>query len=314
VLGLLDTRLDVPPTTVYLMTFRDGKCTANCGFCPQARLSGSRADMLSRVSWPTYQTTKVLDRIETACNLSGKLKRICIQALNYAGVFNDLSALVEAIRARSRIPVSASCQPVEEKDIVQLANAGVQRIGIPLDAATEEVFDKVKGYVVGGPYEWKTQLRLLGRATEIFGRGRVSTHLIVGIGETEEQMVSAIQNCVHMGVLPALFAFTPIQGTTLSLNKSPEVSQYRRIQVARQLIVNGIARFEDMKFSRGRLTDFGVSEQTVKSLVETGEPFQTSGCPGCNRPYYNERPEGPIYNYARELTRDETSIAESQLA
>jgi len=31
----------------------------------------------------------------------------------------------------------------------------------------------------------------------------------------------------------------------------------------------------------------------------------TSGCPNCNRPYYNEKPSGPIYNYPRPLKKEE---------
>ena len=39
------------------------------------------------------------------------------------------------------------------------------------------------------------------------------------------------------------------------------------------------------------------------SLLQSGDPFTTSGCPGrdgkvaCNRPYGNERPSGPIRNF-----------------
>jgi len=53
VLGLLEGKLDDEPTTTYLMTYKTGKCTANCGFCPQARNSLSKAELLSRISWPT---------------------------------------------------------------------------------------------------------------------------------------------------------------------------------------------------------------------------------------------------------------------
>jgi biotin synthase len=56
-----------------------------------------------------------------------------------------------------------------------------------------------------------------------------------------------------------------------------------------------------MKFDEnGRLIDFGME---IESLIQTGEPFMTSGCPGengkvaCNRPYGNERPSGPIRNF-----------------
>ena len=60
VLGLLEGKLDAEPTTAYLMTYRTGKCTANCGFCPQARASKSNTELLSRVSWPTFPTPNVL--------------------------------------------------------------------------------------------------------------------------------------------------------------------------------------------------------------------------------------------------------------
>ena len=45
------------------------------------------------------------------------------------------------------------------------------------------------------------------------------------------------------------------------------------------------------------------------TLPQTGDPFQTSGCPDCNRPFYNEQPSGPFYNYPRPLTATETARA-----
>jgi len=189
----------------------------------------------------------------------------------------------------------------------QLAEVGVERIGIPLDVATEELFCKVKGRYVGGPYVWAEQFRLLSEAVQIFGKGEVSTHLIVGLGETEKEMVETVQRCVDMGVLPALFAFTPIPGTALENNSQPSVPAYRRVQLARHLIFHGIARYEDMSFNgKDCVSDFSVDKEVLMRIVQTGEPFLTSGCPNCNRPYYNEKPSGPIYNYPRPLTKKET--------
>jgi biotin synthase len=39
--------------------------------------------------------------------------------------------------------------------------------------------------------------------------------------------------------------------------------------------------------------------------LKDGEAFRTTGCPGCNRPFYNERPSGPFYNYPRPLKQNE---------
>jgi biotin synthase len=305
VLELLNGKLDAKPTTAYLMTYRKGKCSANCGFCPQARESYGRADMLSRVSWPVFSTESVINGVEKAVK-EGKLKRVCLQALNFPEVFKHLECLVNVIRNKVDVPISVSCQPLNSDNIRFLAEAGVERIGIPLDAATEVVFNKVKGLSAGGPYVWKEQFKILGDAVNIFGRGKVSTHLIVGLGETERDMIRLIQRCVDMGVLPALFAFTPILGTTLEHMPQPSIQKYRHVQIARYLIVYGMARYENMRFDGEKcIYDFGIDEQTLLQIIRTGEPFYTSGCPNCNRPYYNEKPSGPIYNYARELTEEE---------
>jgi biotin synthase len=121
-------------------------------------------------------------------------------------------------------------------------------------------------------------------------------------------MVNMIQKCVDMGVLPALFAFTPVAGTALENLRQPPIQQYRRVQLARHLIFHGIIRAESMNFDEnGRITHFGVDKETLKQTVLSGEPFRTSGCPNCNRPYYNEKPGGPIYNYPKPLSKEEAA-------
>ena len=313
VLGLLNAKLDAPPTTVYLMTYKRGKCSANCSFCPQAKGSQSRTDMLSRVSWPIYLTKHVINRIERTFK-EAKTERVCIQALNYPQVFFHLQALVNAIHKQSCIPISVSCQPLQRENIVRLAEAGIERIGIPLDAATEEIFTRIKGSSTGGFYSWKDQWKLLDEAVGVFGKGKVSTHLIVGLGETEKHMIKTLQQCVDMTVLPGLFAFTPIPGTGLANESQPPIEKYRRIQVARYLIVQGTARYEDMSFDEKEdLSEFGVDDQILLQVVEKGEAFLTSGCPDCNRPYYNEKPRGLMYNYPRKLSPDDVSSIKKQL-
>ncbi|MEM3627081.1 MAG: radical SAM protein [Candidatus Bathyarchaeia archaeon] len=309
VLGLLRGKLDAEPTTAYLMTYRRGKCLANCSFCPQARMSRGRSDMLSRVSWPAFATKSVINGIEKAVK-AGKIKRVCLQALNYPEVFKHLTALIKMVRKKTSVQISVSCQPVDNENIRQLAEAGAERISIPLDAATPEIFDKVKGLSAGGPYRWERQFELLSEAVKVFGRGKVGTHLIVGLGETEREMVKIIQQCVDMGVLPALFAFTPISGALLEDKPQPSIQSYRRIQTARYLIVNGVTRYENLNFNgENRIRDFGVDAKGLLKIIQTGEPFRTSGCPNCNRPYYNEKPSGPIYNYPRPLKEEEIAQA-----
>ncbi|MEA2090029.1 MAG: radical SAM protein [Thermoproteota archaeon] len=313
VLRLLNGRLDAKPTTAYLLTYKEEKCTANCAFCPQARTSSARSDKLSRVTWLPFPLKQVFSGIKRTVQ-RGEIKRVCIQALNYPTVFKDLLALVKQLRLYTEVPISLSCQPLNCKKLKELLQAGVERISIALDAATKKLFDQLKGKWVGGPYVWERQRRTLLDAVKIFGEGLVTTHLIVGLGETEREMVQTIQWSVDSKVYPSLFAFTPIRGTALENRPPPSVDHYRRIQIAQHLITRGEARFENMKFNpNGKIVDFGVPKNLLLNTVKSGRPFLTSGCPNCNRPYYNERPGGPIYNYPRPLTREEILEIEKQV-
>jgi len=312
-LGLLKGSVDALPSTVYLLTYHEGKCIANCQFCSQARSSTSRSDSLSRVTWPTFSIDKIISEIQRAVS-RGLVRRVCLQAVNYPHAFADVLNLIRSIRSKIDVPMSLSCQPFRGEQLQSLADAGLDRIGIPLDAATEDLFSKIKGPEAGGTYAWHEHLRALEASVAIFGRGRVSTHLMVGLGENDAQLVSITQEMVDMGVYPSLFAFTPIQGTPLENWSQPPVNRYRRIQLVQYLVTKGKARYSTMKFDqKGDLMDYGISLENLKEIVASGEPFLTSGCPDCNRPFYNERAGGPLYNYPRPLTRDEVALAEKDL-
>lgn len=310
-LGLTDGFLDVRPTTAYLLTHYPGRCLANCLFCPQAKTSRSRTDLLSRVSWPQFRLDDVL---ESLAKVGEGVGRVCIQAINYPGVTDDVLAIISQILSRIRIDISVSCQPVDVDTLHKLHRAGVDRISIPLDASTPEIFSMVKGPIAGGPYTWQSHMHALRQAVLVFGPGQVTTHLIVGLGETDCDMLGFIQEMVGQGVYPALFAFTPIPGTRLERNPRPSLLRYRVVQTARFLLVNQRVRVEDMSFDpAGALVDFGISREELIRVIRSGSPYLTSGCPNCNRPFYNERPSGPIYNFPRPLTPSEIGKIERTL-
>jgi lipoate-protein ligase A len=80
------------------------------------------------------------------------------------------------------------------------------------------------------------------------------------------------------------------------------------MQVARYLITNNLARVENFTFSDpGQLRDFNFPR--LHEILADGVAFQTSGCPDCNRPFYNERPGGIIYNYPKPLTAQQIEAA-----
>ncbi|NVM45494.1 MAG: radical SAM protein [Candidatus Lokiarchaeota archaeon] len=306
VLGLYESeRFKDSPTTCYLMTYKEGHCTANCGFCPQARESESSIELLSRVSWPIFSFKEFLTKLNYLPP-NKKFKRICIQTLNYFQNFQDLTEIIPQIKKNSEIPISVAIPPMSKEKLEQLRSFGVERIGIALDAATPEIFENIKGKKVKSSYNWETHLQNLKDALEIFPEGLVTTHLIVGLGETSKEILELISDLHKLKIKVSLFAFMPIKGTKLENLHRPKLITFRKIQLGRYLLINELKKLSDFTFNNnGDIIKFNLNKRDLWNIISNTDAFLTSGCPGCNRPYYTSRPSGPTYNYPRNLTNNE---------
>ena len=303
------------PTTAYLM--EGERCSRDCAFCPQARTASARGDLLARVNWPRVgeqDETGFWEGLRRAV-ADGQLRRACFQATATPSVMEAVEADVRRLRASCPdLPICVSVAARDLDEIRRVLGWGAQRVTLALDAATPDTYQATKGGDAG------PRLALLREAAERFP-GRIGTHLIAGLGETEREMVLAIQAMTDLGVAVALFAFTPVPGTALEDRRPPDLQAYRRLQAAHFLVTRGLARAGDMSFdSRGRVVSYGRTWGEVAARLggqpwgpgEAAEPglaFRTSGCPDCNRPYYNERPSGPLYNYPRPLSAGEVTGA-----
>jgi len=299
-LGLSGSACEVYPTTAYLMT--GSRCLLNCAFCAQARRSYAGSQKLSRVSWPLFKTDDVFRRLAKS-HEDGILKRACIQVVNSRDVFSVLEERVARLRRVTKVPLSVAANCLREKEMDTLFLRGADVLGISLDCATGPLYRRVK------EGRWNSALERLLRAALVHP-GRVRTHLIAGLGETEEEMVRMLEYLYEHCIPVGLFAFTPVRGTAMADHGCPEMASYRRIQYAHHLIKNG--HTGKYAFKKGKLF-FCENMEELKRLSGYGEAFQTSGCPGCNRPYYNERPGRPFYNYPRPLLENEFEEALSML-
>jgi len=294
-----------PPTTCYLMTYIKGHCSANCGFCPQARSSDSSTENLSRVNWPIFSIIDVVNKLK-GLPVENNFKRICIQTLNYPNNFQDIVEIVRQIRVEYKGPISVAIPPMSKEQLKELKSIGVSKVGIALDGSTPEIFDNVKGQKINGPYKWEEHFQSLKNALDVFTKGYVSTHLIVGLGETHEEILKRLEDLHKLTITVSLFAFTPVKGTKFEIMSQPEIIDFRKIQLGRYLIVNNLKSINDYTFNKeGNLINFGVSKDELRDILENSSAFMTSGCTGCNRPYYTSRPSGPIYNYPRTLFIEE---------
>ncbi len=298
VLGLADVIMDAAPTTAYLML--GGRCVMDCGFCAQARSSRASALKLSRITWPEFDQPQTLALLAKAVE-RGDIRRCCLQVTVAEGTFQRTLEVIRAVRRTCDVPVDAAILPKGVAQVEELLAAGVDHVGFGLDAACGRVSQRVKGG------SWTRSLSLIEETARRFpGHGAV--HLIVGLGESEQEMAEMIQRMHDLGLVVGLFAFTPVRGTRMQGAPPPPLPIYRRMQVVRHLISNNLARIGDFTFSAtGQLLSFNLPR--LPEILADGAAFRTSGCPDCNRPFYNERPGGTMYNYPKALTSQQIAVA-----
>jgi biotin synthase-related radical SAM superfamily protein len=284
-----------------LLHYEEG-CLGKCHFCglSKSRREGPRGKTFIRVDWPLYLLEEILEKSRA----KDQIHRVCISMITHPRALEDALYVTRRFKEETLLSISLLISPtlIRKKDsLTAMKNAGADRLGIAIDAATPELFDQLRGKGVGGPHQWDHYWNVVQMAASVFGEFYVGIHLIVGLGETEKEMVAAIQRGQDMGALTHLFSFFPEKGSPMEGYPSPPLGQYRRVQLARWIINEGMGSAGQMKFDEsGRLIDFGMD---VDPLIQIGEPFMTSGCPGrdgkvaCNRPYGNERPSGPIRNF-----------------
>lgn len=128
---------------------------------------------------------------------------------------------VKAIRAAVNIPIQVQCEPPSDFAWFQkLKDAGAVSIGMHLEAVSE----RVRHQIMPGKAEVsiETYLKAFQAAVAVFGRGQVSTYILAGLGDTEEEILTMTEQLTRIGVYPFVVPFVPIQGTPLEHHTKPD--------------------------------------------------------------------------------------------
>ncbi len=289
-----------------LLTYPEG-CRANCAYCGLARHREADRDYADRnfirVDWPAVPMREVVDIIAKDAENS-PFHRMCISMITHPRSDADTVDVLKTWTARidpSTIPVSILSNPttMEREDVAQLRELGADIFTVALDAATPAIFERTRGKGVQSPHRWARYWEVLQHARDIFGPQKFGAHIIVGMGETEHELLSLVQELVDLGGHSHLFCFFPEQGSLMDHLPATPRDQWRRVQLARYLIDYAGVRVDQMSFdAEGRVQGYGLPEAELEAIVSDGTAFRTSGCPGkirddisaCDRPYGDSPP------------------------
>lgn len=296
---------DARPTCANLLLTYADTCLANCAYCGLARERPvAPADRsFIRVEWPVVETDVVVERM---ARFEPEVKRVCLSMVTHGRAYADSLQLVEQVTAAVDAPLSLLIAPnlFNRARLQEMKAAGVDMIGIGLDATSERVFERRRGRSVGGGLAWEQYWDIVRESVDVFGRGKVNCHLVAGLGETDADMVETIARVKRAGAVSYLFSFYPEAGSRMAHTRRPSLVRWRRLQLVKHLIEDDILDPADVTFdARGIIARIDADQVAVRAVVASGKPFRTDGCPGddgspaCNRPFGSYRPGEPFRDY-----------------
>ena len=295
-----------------LLTYPEG-CRANCAYCGLARHREAERDYADRnfirVDWPAVPLQEIVARV-AGDGSATPFHRMCISMITHPRSDADTVSVLETWTSRidpAVVPVSILSNPttMTTTDVRRLKELGADIFTVALDAATPEIFDRTRGKGVSSPHTWAKYWEILSAARDIFGPQKFGAHIIVGMGETEHDVLTLVQQLVDLGGHSHMFCFFPEKGSLMDHFPATPRDQWRRVQLARYLIDYAQVRVEHMRFDEaGRVVDFGMPKPELDAIVDKGIAFRTSGCPGkiqedisaCDRPY-GDSPPSNIASY-----------------
>ena len=295
-----------------LLTYPEG-CRANCAYCGLAQHREADRDYADRnfirVDWPAVPMTEIIDIVAKDPENS-PFHRMCISMITHPRSEEDTFAILKQWTDRidpNAIPVSILSNPttMTRDDVSRCKDLGADIFTVALDAATPELFDRTRGKGVNSPHKWDKYWGTLLEAKDIFGPEKFGAHIIVGMGETEHEVLNLVQNLVDLGGHSHMFCFFPEEGSLMDHLPATPRDQWRRVQLARYLIDYRDVRVEQMTFDdEGRVASYGIPDAELNDVIDAGIAFRTSGCPGkfqedisaCDRPY-GDSPPSNIASY-----------------
>lgn len=167
------------------------KCIYNCKFCPVPKLQGK-----------VKSIDEIIEMIDKANN-TGKMKAISITSgveISPEHEVNRAIKLISKLRQKYDLPIGVSVYPTADST-ARLKYAGANELKYNVETMDIDLYNKL---CPGTKLE--NILIALEEGVKIFGKNKVCSNFIIGLGETDETVKQGIERLVSIGVVPILRA------------------------------------------------------------------------------------------------------------
>lgn len=205
----------------------DSRCSFNCAFCASPRLPKMDYKGL---------TDEDIARKCFEANSAAPLKAVSLTS----GVMDDdvpktsrrfASCIREIRRLLPDVVIGIEPYASNRDEIVMFKEAGADEIKLNIQAATRPVFERVCPDL-----DWDNIMARIEDAVECFGRGRVTSNIIFGMGETREELGDCMRSICELGAIPTVRALrrSPFNEEPLkkAIGSIPETTPQDMVEIA----------------------------------------------------------------------------------
>jgi len=190
--GEIEPALSHCPEQAYLTI--SGQCIYDCKYCPVPKLQGE------------VKSLETLMRLVRDADKEGKLKAISLTSGVETSPEDEVKKALEAVKAlkaRYDVPIGVSVYPTETSS-EELYEAGAREIKYNVETMDPKIFSRVCPGL-----SLSFILKALEKAVGIYGKNRVSSNFIIGLGESDECVQKGVRTLTEMGVIPILRPISP---------------------------------------------------------------------------------------------------------
>lgn len=204
--GVVDPVVAHCPEQTYITISE--RCSYDCKFCSVPKFQGKIKTL-----------DEVLEIVERA-HQSGTLKVIAFTsgvATTPEDEIDRVVAYVQAVK-KYHVPIGVAVSPTIDSS-QRLKEAGVTEVKYNVETMDRDIFERVCTGRKGHSLDFI--LTSLRDAVKVFGRNRVSSNIILGLGETDECIRKGVEYLASMGVI------TVLRPITISPYRRGEISATR---------------------------------------------------------------------------------------
>ena len=190
--GVLENPLCHCPEQAYITLSE--KCIYDCQFCPVPKLQGE------------IKTSEKVHQMIAEAYSTGELKAISLTSGVAVSPEKEIKRAADIIKQFTReydLPIGVSVYPTRDSS-EELYSAGACEVKYNVETMDPELFRRFCPDL-----SLPEVLEALDNAVNIFGKNRVSSNFIIGLGESDETVRKGIQRLTSRCIIPILRPISP---------------------------------------------------------------------------------------------------------